>query len=97
MFLSRKNEVLGIMKISEGSIDACLVDVRRIFQGALLTNSSSIILAHNHPSGGLKPSPQDLNITREINKASKFLKIKLLDHLILTSDSYLSMSDEGIM
>lgn len=57
MFLSRKNEVLRVMKVSEGSLDACIVDARRIFQGALLTNSSSIILAHNHPSGAPRSVP----------------------------------------
>ena len=85
------------MKVSEGAIDACIVDTRRIFQGALLTNSSSIIVAHNHPSGALKPSSQDIRITKEIKSAGEILKIKVLDHLILTSDGYYSMADDGLM
>jgi DNA repair protein RadC len=97
MFLSRSNEVLGIMKVAEGSLDACLVDARKIFQGALLTNSSSIILAHNHPSSNLRASQADLKITKEIQQASSFLKISLLDHIILTSESYMSLADEGMI
>ena len=97
MYLSRSNEVLGIMKVSEGSLDACLVDSRKIFQGALLANASSIIVAHNHPSGNLKPSTADIQITKELSRAGSFLKIKLLDHLILTSTTYFSFSDEEMI
>ena len=97
MFLSRSHEVLGIMRVTEGCLDACLVDPRKIFQGALLANSSSIVVAHNHPSGNLKPSNQDLRITKELQDAGTFLKIKVLDHLILTSESYTSFADEGLI
>jgi DNA repair protein RadC len=97
MYLSRCNEVLGIMKVCEGGIDACVVDQRKIFQGALLSNSTSIILAHNHPSGNLKPSQPDVKITNEIAKAGELLKIRVLDHLILTSEGYLSLADEGLI
>ncbi len=97
IYLSRKNEVLGVMKISDGSIEACIVDPRRIFQGALLTNSSSIILAHNHPSGNLKPSSNDIKITNQIKEGSELLKIKVLDHVILTTESYFSFADDGMI
>ncbi|MBK8501971.1 MAG: JAB domain-containing protein [Saprospiraceae bacterium] len=97
VYLSRSNEVLGIHKIADGSLDACLVDIRKIMQGALLSNSASIILAHNHPSGNLKPSNQDIKLTSEIKKAGEILKIQVLDHLIITSVSYLSLADEGII
>lgn len=97
VYLSRSNEVLGIHKISDGSIDGCLVDIRLIMQGALLTNSSSIILAHNHPSGNLKPSEQDIKLTKEIKKAGEFLKIRVLDHVIITSITYTSLADDGLM
>jgi DNA repair protein RadC len=97
MFLSRSNEVQGILKVSEGGIDACIVDCRKIFQGALLANSCSIILAHNHPSGNLKPSAKDIQITKEIKKAGELLRISVLDHIILTSEGYLSLADEGLL
>ncbi len=85
------------MKVSEGGIDACIVDIRRIFQGALLSNSTSIIIAHNHPSGNLKTSQADIRLTNEIKKAGEFLKIKLLDSIILTSTTYFSFADGGLM
>lgn len=97
IYMSRSNEVLGIHKISDGSIDGCLVDIRLIMQGALLTNSSSIILAHNHPSGNLKPSQQDIKLTKEIQQAGEFLKIRVLDHVIITSITYTSLADEGFI
>jgi DNA repair protein RadC len=64
-------------------------------QAALLSNATSIILAHNHPSGNLKPSAEDLKVTQNIKNASEFLNIKLLDHCILTSTQYLSFADDG--
>lgn len=64
-------------------------------QAALLCNASGIILAHNHPSGNLKPSQEDLNITQKIKEASQFLNIQLLDHCILTSTAYISFADDG--
>ena len=97
MYLSRSHEVLGIMKVSEGGLDACLVDARKIFQGALLANASSIILAHNHPSGSLNPFSPDLKITYELSQAATFLKIKVLDHFIHTSDTYSIFADEGYL
>ena len=95
IYLSQSNEVLGIHKIADGSLDACLVDIRKIMQGALLSNASGMILSHNHPSGNLKPSNQDLYLTKEIKKAGEILKIRVLDHIIITSHSYCSLADEG--
>lgn len=97
MFLSRRNEVLGIQKISVGGLAACYVDVKKIMQAALLTNSASIILSHNHPSGNLKASNEDIRITLNIKDACQLLNLTLLDHIILTSESYLSMADDGLM
>ena len=97
ILMSRRNEVLGIIKVSEGGISGCPVDIRKIYQAALLANASSIIVSHNHPSGNLKPSQQDINITRQIKNAGDIMKVKLLDHLIVTSDSYFSMLDEGLI
>ncbi len=85
------------MRIADGCLYTSLVDVRKIMQGALLANSSGIILAHNHPSGAVKPSPQEISITKDFKKASDLHKIKLLDHVILTPESYLSFAAEGIL
>ena len=95
MYLSRKNEVLGVMNVTIGSFESCIVDARKIFQGALLTNSASIIISHNHPSGNTKPSTQDLSATKKLQNAGEYLNIRVLDHLIVTSNGYYSMADEG--
>lgn len=95
LYLNQANRVLGIKKISESGISSTIVDVRIIMQAALLCNASGIILAHNHPSGNLKPSQEDLNITQKIKEASRFLNIQLLDHCILSSTAYISFADDG--
>ncbi|MFC3158146.1 DNA repair protein RadC [Chryseobacterium arachidis] len=95
LYLNQANKVLGIKRISESGISSTLVDVRIIMQTALLCNASGIILAHNHPSGNLTPSVEDLKITRDIKEASKFLNIHLLDHCILTSENHISFAEEG--
>ncbi|MFP3591445.1 JAB domain-containing protein [Chryseobacterium sp. SIMBA_038] len=95
LYLNQANKVLGIKKISECGIASTVVDVRIIMQAALLCNASGIILAHNHPSGNLKPSQEDLNVTQKIKEASQFLNIQLLDHCILTSTAYISFADDG--
>ena len=74
----------------------CLLDLKVVFQYALKANASSIILAHNHPSGNLKPSESDLAITKKVEEAARLFDIKLLDHLILSPEErYYSMADEG--
>ena len=95
LYLNQANRVLGIKKISESGISATIVDVRIIMQVALLCNASGIILAHNHPSGNLKPSQEDLKMTQKIKEASQFLNIQLLDHCILSSTAYISFADDG--
>ncbi|AZA85443.1 DNA repair protein [Chryseobacterium shandongense] len=95
LYLNQANKVLGIKKISECGIASTVVDVRIIMQAALLCNATSLILAHNHPSGNLKPSAEDLKVTENIKSASEFLNIKLLDHCILTSTHYISFADDG--
>lgn len=96
LLLNTANKPLGISKISEGGLAGTVVDVKMIFQAALKANASSIILAHNHPSGNLKPSDQDLKITKKIVEAGRLMDVKVLDHLILTyNNGYYSFSDEG--
>lgn len=97
LLLNTANKVLGICKISEGGVAGTVVDLKIVFQTALNANASSIILAHNHPSGNLKPSEADRSLTKRITEGGKLLDIKVLDHLILTYQGYYSFSDEGEM
>lgn len=97
LYLNQANKVLGIRKISESGISSTVVDVRIIMQAALLCNASAVILAHNHPSGNLKPSQEDLKITKQISDGGKLLNIQLLDHLIISQNSYFSFADESLL
>ena len=95
--LNNRNKVLGSYKISSGSVTGTICDPRVVFQFALLSNASNIILAHNHPSGGLQPSKADIAITDKIKKAGEIMDIRLLDHIIITSEGYYSFADEGML
>ncbi len=97
LYLNRANQLLGVHLISKGGFSGTVVDVRVIFQVALKACSSSIIAVHNHPSGNLIPSDADSEITRKIRDAGKLLDIQLLDHLVITSESYYSMADNGMV
>ena len=89
--------ILGYERIGEGGITGVVADVRLIFSGALLSGATSIIITHNHPSGNLKASTQDIGITRRIVEIGRLMEIPMLDHIITTEDSYLSFADEGMM
>lgn len=97
LFLNQANQILGYTLISEGGITETCADVRLIMQAALLTNSIALILAHNHPSGNLKPSRQDMEITKQVRDAALLMRIKVLDHIILTDTKYYSFADEGML
>ena len=97
LLLNRNSDVLGWAKISVGGVAGTVVDKKVIFQLALNANASAIILSHNHPSGNLKASNEDLAITKDIKAAGKLLDINLLDHIIITSEGYFSMAEEGMM
>lgn len=97
LLLDRRNNVLGQKRVSSGGVAGTVVDAKMIFKPALERYASHIILAHNHPSGSLKPSSQDLNLTEKIKTAGHYLDIKVLDHLIITAVGYYSFSDEGRM
>jgi len=98
ILLNRANRVLGITTLSKGGTTGCVIDVKVIFQYVLKANASSIILAHNHPSGNLQASQADIKISKKVKEAGELLNIKLLDHIILTAyDGYTSMADEGIL
>jgi DNA repair protein RadC len=89
--------VIGYYKLASGGTTSCVVDAKMIYTIALNSTASSIILAHNHPSGSLKPSEPDKALTNKLIEAGKLLDIALLDHLIITNDSHFSMADEGVI
>lgn len=95
LFLNKANKVLGFRCISQGGVSGTVVDPKPIFQAALLTNASNIILSHNHPSGNLIPSEADERITKKLKSAGEILEIQVLDHLILGEDRYFSFADDG--
>ena len=95
LYLNQANEVIAYNTVSEGGLTETSVDVRLILQGALLTNATQIILAHNHPSGNLKPSSQDDMLTKKVQKACEIMRVGFTDHLILSLEGYYSYRDEG--
>ncbi len=97
IFLNQNNRVLHFAQLTQGGINQSIVDVRILFKTALDHFSTGIIVAHNHPSGNLKPSKEDIDITQKIKEAGKVLNIQLLDHLIITQNSYFSFSDNGLL
>lgn len=95
LYVDKAGHMSGYNVHATGGIDGCQVDIRQILQGALLTNSTAIIIAHNHPSGNLNPSWQDLSLTNSIQKAYETLQIRLVDHILITSESYHSFKDNA--
>lgn len=97
VYLNNSNKVIHKSQLSKGGITGTLVDVRLVLKQALEFGAVGIILAHNHPSGTVKPSHADKEVTEKLKKASEALDIKILDHLILTQHDYLSFADQGIL
>ena len=97
IFLNRSNKVNHFQIVSEGGITGTVADPRIILKKALEQNAVSIILCHNHPSGSLRPSRADEELTTKIKEAAKFLDIRVLDHIIVSDDGYYSFADEGLL
>lgn len=97
ILLNNNNKVIHVSQLTQGGISQSIVDVRILYKTALDHFSTGIIIAHNHPSGSLKPSREDINITQKIKEAGNTLSIQLLDHIIVTQDSYFSFSDAGLL
>lgn len=95
LYLNRANQVLGYSVISQGGTSSTTVDIKMVIQTALLANASCIMLAHNHPSGNVQPSSDDNKITKRIMEAAKLFDITVLDHIIITNESYYSFTDNG--
>ncbi len=97
IFLNNSNKVISKSQLSKGGITGTVVDVRLVFKMAFEMGATALILCHNHPSGSLKPSDEDKKITQKLKRAGESLEIKVLDHLIVTENSYFSFADEGIL
>ena len=97
LFLNRANEILGIIDLSTGGVTGTVADPKLIFVAALKANACSIIISHNHPSGNLKPSQADEQLTQKIKYAGQLLDIRLFDHIIISSEGYYSFADEGLI
>ncbi len=97
IFLNDALMVLGFYSLSKGGISSSIVDIRLILSVALKAIATGIILVHNHPTGNLKPSKADLDITKKLKSACDVMGINLLDHLIISKESYFSFADEGLL
>jgi len=95
LMLNRSNTTIGYAKISQGGTAGTVVDIKIVAKYAVDSLANSVILAHNHPSGSLTPSAQDLEITSKIKQGLTLLEIQVLDHIILTEENYYSFADEG--
>lgn len=97
IFLSTSNDVIAHQRISVGGITGTLADIRVIFKRAIELQATAIIVAHNHPSGNLKPSTPDINLTKKLKEAGVLVDIQLIDHLIITEKDYFSFADDGLL
>jgi DNA repair protein RadC len=97
LFLNRANRVLQIFTVSQGGVTGTVADPRIILAAALKVAACSLFLAHNHPSGSIKPSRADEELTKKIKEAARYHDIKVIDHIILGDESYFSFADDGLM
>ena len=97
LLLNRANKITSRHLVSKGGQAGTIADPKLIFNIALENHAASVILAHNHPSGNLKPSNADLELTQKLRSAGQFLDIPVLDHLIITDQGFLSFADEGLL
>jgi DNA repair protein RadC len=97
IYLNKACDVIGRERISVGGTAGTVADIKIIFQKAIENKASAIIAAHNHPSGNLKPSDADVDLTRKMKEAGKILELLLLDHLIISERGYYSFADEGVI
>ena len=90
-------KVLGIYELSTGGVAGTVADLKLVFTAALKANACNIILSHNHPSGNLKPSRVDEELTKKIKEAGTYFDVKVLDHIVVTGEGYYSFADEGVL
>ena len=97
IFLNQSNKIIHQETLSEGGITGTVVDTRLLLKKALTYNTISIILCHNHPSGNLQPSNADKQLTKKIKEAAELLDIKVIDHIIVSTEGYFSFADDGLL
>lgn len=97
VILDTKNQIISIENISIGTLNASIVHPRDVYKAAIQKNGNAIILLHNHPSGDVTPSGEDINITKRLVEAGNLIGIKVLDHLIIGNDVFLSMKEKNLM
>ena len=98
IYLNQANKVIGTMNVFSGSIKSTVIDIKLILASGILLMSSGVIVAHNHPSGNLKPSREDLALTKRLSTALQYMEMKLVDHFIITpDDDYLSFANERLL
>lgn len=97
LLLNRANKVIRKENISHGGVAGTVADPKKIFRMALDHNACYVILAHNHPSGNLKPSDEDIKLTKKLKQAGEHLDIKILDHIIAGENDYYSFADDGLL
>ncbi len=95
--LDARNRPIGCNTVSVGTLSASLVHPREVFKFAILANAAAVILAHNHPSGDVDPSKDDLELTRRLVRAGEVMGIDVLDHLVMAGQDYLSLKERGLM
>ena len=95
LLLNRRNQIIKEFRLTSGSSTASVFDTKMIIKRALLENAEGLAMCHNHPSGNLRPSPQDDNITRKLYGACQTMDLRMVDHVIITIDGYYSFADEG--
>lgn len=95
LFMNRASRVKGMLTVSKGGVSGTVVDAKLVFAAALKAMATTIVLAHNHPSGNLNPSQMDITLTEKLVKAGELLDIFVLDHIILTAEGYYSFGDNG--
>lgn len=97
LMLNARNQVVGLNTVSVGTLSASLVHPREVFKPAVMLGAAAVVVVHNHPSGECVPSPEDRETTRRLTRAGQIMGIPLLDHVIITADSFFSFREGGLM
>jgi DNA repair protein RadC len=97
VFLDTANTVIGLAQISVGGLSTSIVEPRSVFRAAILANAAAVILSHQHPSGNLEPSSEDIQITRQLAEAGAIMGVPVHDHLIIAEHGYTSLAERGVI
>jgi DNA repair protein RadC len=97
LILDSKNGVVGVETVTVGGLNSSIVSAREVFKPVIVRNGASLILAHNHPSGNPKPSPEDVVVTERLARSGEILGISVLDHLIIAGNEFISLREEGLL